>query len=99
MQDVAIQTAPQPKKRVARLRDSESDALILLIGLGAKPEFLRDFCTRLILRHRGDPAKHAIDQSLGWVIEIPQREIDKAVRDFLNGKTSEVTPESSASAK
>ena len=41
---------------------------------------LTQYCNRVILRAKGDPAKHAISPDLEWIIEIPRQEIAAVVQ-------------------
>jgi hypothetical protein len=44
---------------------------------------LTQYCTKVILRHKGDVTRHAINSTLDWIIEIPEDQLDAKLRQAL----------------
>jgi|SRR5208282_6323135 len=88
-------------KKHAKLAEFETDHLSMLlheletarIAVSRAEDKIRVYCNSLILRHRGDPKIHAIDQTLAFVIEVPAKKIAEAIKNAATQPQPKTQPE------
>ena len=84
----------QVPKKVQEIAFFETDILAQLVNRAKQAQQdIQTYCTAVIIRHKGNPAKYAIDGSLQWIVEIPEGVIEAAMRaEIERNKNDEVPP-------